>query len=301
MWATSKRIVLFLVTNILILITLSAIWSVASAYLGLDAGSYNYLLLFCVIFGFGGAFISLLMSKFMAKMFMKVKVIPENTSDMELRSLVSRVHSMARMAGIRKMPEVGIYESPELNAFATGPSKNNALVAVSTGLLKSMNAQQIDGVLGHEVSHIANGDMVTMTLIQGIINAMVMFAARVLAGIVESAINKNSERGSFWMRYMLIFAFEMLFSFLGMIVVTYFSRAREFRADAGGARLAGKSQMISALQALGRGTQVVGLEQNPAVASLKISGKSKKSWARYFMTHPPIEDRILALQRAQIS
>ena len=178
---------------------------------------------------------------------MGVKVIDPNTSDPAARELVNTVHGLARKARLPKMPEVGYYDSPEMNAFATGPSKSNSLVAVSSGLMRSMNKGELEAVLGHEIAHIANGDMVTLTLIQGIINAFVLFFARILASVIASQF----ERKSFWMEYIIYIGLQMAFSMLGMIVVSYFSRQREFRADKGGAKFSSRENMIAALQILG--------------------------------------------------
>lgn len=215
-------------------------------------------------------------------------------------NLVQTVHRLARRAGIEKMPEVGIYNSPEVNAFATGPSKNNSLVAVSSGLLSRLNGQEVEGVLGHEVAHIANGDMVTMTLVQGVINAFVMFFARVVAFFISQAMRGDDEEGGlgFFGYIITVFVFEMIFGLLGSILAAAFSRYREFRADAGGARLAGKDRMISALEALTRTYDDLGKGES-AMQSLQISSKSKL--VMLLSTHPPLESRIKALKRAVIS
>jgi heat shock protein HtpX len=233
----------------------------------------------------------------MAKWMMGVKVIPPETSDPALRELVETVHGLARGAGLPKLPEVGIYESDEVNAFATGPTRSRALVAVSSGLLRRMGQREIEGVLGHEVTHIANGDMVTMTLVQGVINAFVMFLARVLAFVVSQAMRSRDDRdsGGGWMEFILIQVFQIVFSILGFIVVCWFSRWREFRADAGGARLAGRANMIGALQALRRlhdpEAEAAAAQHSRAFQSLKISGHSG-GFAALFATHPPLEERI---------
>ncbi|MCB0349807.1 MAG: protease HtpX, partial [Bdellovibrionales bacterium] len=252
--------------------------------------------IFSIVFGFGGAFTSLLLSKWMAKRMMGVQIIDPYTSDPAARHLVTKVHEFARAAKISTMPEVGIYNSNEINAFATGPSRNNSLVAVSSGLLSRMNKDEADGVLAHEVAHIANGDMVTMTLLQGVINAIVIFAARIVAQLIVSQTrSSNDDRPSPFLYMGIVFALEMLFSIFGMIAVNFFSRAREFRADSGGAKYAGRNKMISALRAL-QGT-VDRLEPEQAtLATLKISGKSRSALMALFSTHPPLEERIRRLE-----
>lgn len=299
MWAMSKRVFLFVLTNILIMVTLSITWGIVSRYFGLPPNGYEYLMFFAVVFGFGGAFISLWMSKFMAKQMMGVKVISPTESNPTLRRIVERVHQYSKAAGLTKMPEVGYYESQEVNAFATGPSRNNSLVAVSMGLLNRMDEDEVDGVLAHEVAHIANGDMVTMTLLQGIINAIVIFLARIVANIIANAISKDDRGPSPFMTFGIVIALEIVFSLFGAIVVNYFSRRREFRADLGGAKYAGREQMISALRKL-QGTQMLLEPEQAALQSLKISGRKKTALAILFATHPALEDRIQALERAKV-
>lgn len=252
-------------------------------------GSIVPIVIWSAVWGMGGAFISLLLSKFMAKRMMGVQIIDPNTTDQRSRRIVQMVHSMARKARLSKMPEVGVYESPEMNAFATGPSKSNSLVAVSSGLLNSLNDEQLEGVLGHEIAHIANGDMVTLTLIQGVINAFVLFFSRIVASVIAS----NFERSRPLVEFGLYIALQIAFSLLGSMVVAYFSRIREFRADSGGAKYSSKTNMISALQALSRQSLKYNKEDN--LAALKISGPT--SIAALFRTHPPLEDRIARLQK----
>ncbi len=290
-----KRIFLFLIVNMLIMLTISIVISVLGIqpYITRSGLQYDSLFLFCFVWGMGGAFISLLLSKLMVKWMMGVSVIdPVNPGS--YASLVESVHRMARLAGLHKMPEVGIYESPDLNAFATGPTKNSSLVAVSTGLWNRMSSQELEGVLAHEISHVANGDMVTMTLIQGIVNAFVMFFARIISFFVSNSLE---ERNRVMAQFAITFILEILFSFLGMIVVAKFSRWREFRADAGGAKLAGSGSMIAALEALRRNLNpdLLDREASPALASLKISGKTGGLMS-LFSTHPPLEERISALR-----
>ncbi|MGZ3769895.1 MAG: protease HtpX [Bdellovibrio sp.] len=294
-----KRVGLFVLTNVLVMVTIGIVWSLVSHFLGL-AGLNSYipfLMAFCLVWGMGGAFISLLMSKWMAKMFHGVKVIEPNNSNPELRALVNKVHEIARRAQLPKMPEVGVYESVDVNAFATGPSKGNALVAVSTGLLQRMNDREVEGVLAHEVAHIANGDMVTMTLIQGIVNAFAMFFSRILANLVASNVE---ERYRDVVRFIVTILGDIAFTLLGSFVVNYFSRRREFRADAGGAKFSNRENMIAALQKLRAVYDLPIPPEEGATATLMISNREKGGLARLLMTHPPLEERIATLQRARI-
>jgi heat shock protein HtpX len=296
----AKRIVLFLLTNVLVVLTISILLSVLGVrpYLTSRGIDYSSLLAFCLVWGMGGAFVSLGLSRFMAKRMMGIQVIDTNVRDAEAQALVQTVHHLAQSAGL-PMPEVGIYDSPEPNAFATGPTKSRALVAVSTGLLRRMNHSEVEGVLGHELTHVANGDMVTMTLLQGVVNAFVMFLARAIAwGVVQATRRNDDDReggfASFGMVYAIQFALEMVFMILGSMVVASFSRWRVFRADAGGARLAGRQNMIGALQALQR--TVEGVEQAPpAIAAFRISNPG--GIGRFFASHPPPEVRIARLQQ----
>ena len=296
-----KRILLVVLTNILVIVTLTIVIGILSRVFGINlyGNTYTSLFLLCFVWGMGGAFISLAMSRFMAKWMMGVHVINPNNSG-EYQNLVNTVHNLARKAKLPAMPEVGVYESPEVNAFATGPSKSKSLVAVSTGLLQHMNRDQIEGVLGHEITHIANGDMVTMTLIQGVINAFVMFFARIVAFAISTALrNRDDNRGGgFWMNYLLISVLEVVFGLLGFIVVARFSRWREFRADQGGATYAGRGKMISALRQLqlfyGK-TPETQQQGNAAMATLKISGK-QGGFLSLMATHPPLEERVARLQ-----
>lgn len=303
-----KRVFLFLAVNFLVVITLSFVINFFGLYPTLTATGYdlNTLLAFCLVWGMGGAFISLALSKVMAKFAMGVRIIDPNTLDMKERALVSMVHRYAQAAGLSKMPEVGIYNSPEVNAFATGPSRSNSLVAVSTGLLNTMDNRSVEGVIGHEVAHIANGDMVTMTLIQGVVNAFVMALARIVAFAINQALNQRSDRESSSVGgpvyFITVMVLEMIFMILGSIVVMWFSRQREFRADLGGAKYAGKDAMIAALESLrrmqDRNLQVAEeTGSQPAFASLKISSTGGKlSWAGLFRTHPTLEERIERLK-----
>lgn len=290
----AKRIFLFVTTNILIIATLSGVMSFFGIQPYLDAKGINYqsLMVFCVIWGFGGAFISLALSRIMAKWMMGVKIIEPETRDPELRDLVRRIHGFARNAGIQQMPEVGYYEAEELNAFATGPTKNRSLVAVSTGLLRNMNEKELDGVLAHEVAHIANGDMVTMTLVQGVVNAFVMFLARVIGFFASQFVSEDKRN---IVQFAVVIACEIALGILGMIVVSAFSRRREYRADSGGASLSTRESMISALERLRVNSQLPQDESQSAIASLKISGKTG-GFLKLFSTHPDLADRIQKLK-----
>ncbi len=297
------RMFLFFLVNALVVISVSVLMSVLGVrpYLnqyGLDIPS---LAIFCVLWGSGGSLISLLMSRAIAKWSCGVQVIPPDTSDPSLRQLVNVVHDLARRANLPAMPEVGIYDSPDPNAFATGPTASRSLVAVSTGLLSRMNRAEIEGVLGHEISHIGNGDMVTMTLLQGIMNSFVMFLSRLLAFVLTTGRDRDEDRGPGFMYFIVQFVLEIIFMMLGSMVVAWFSRWREFRADAGGARLAGKQQMISALQELQRTYELVDLSSKPAtVQTLQISSKPS-GLMRLWASHPPLEERIERLQKADYS
>jgi len=265
-------------------------------------GEWSYYIIVYSLIGFGGAFISLAFSRSFAKKIMGVRLIDSESSDSEERELVEMVYKIASHARLPR-PEVGIYESPQPNAFATGPSKKKALVAFSRGLLNAMNKQELEGVVAHELAHIANGDMVTMTLLQGLINTMVLLAARFIAKII---LSKQRNR-SFWMEHLIFMMLQLVFSVLGAVVLCYFSRAREFRADKGGARFSSIENMILALKALERFStqdsmfQKAGVAGNPRIESynyLQISGKkSKRSLLSMFSTHPPLSERIARLER----
>jgi len=287
-----KRVLLLVATNMAIVILLS----ITARILGIDryfaaqGGGLNLsaLLVFCALFGFGGAFISLAISKWMAKFSTGAQVItqPRNTAESWLLQTVER---QAREAGV-KMPEVAIYDSPEINAFATGPSRNNALVAVSTGLLANMSREEAEAVLAHEVSHVANGDMVTLTLIQGVVNTFVMFFARIIGNLVDRVIFKNEE-GHGPAFFITTIVAELVLGLFASMIVMWFSRQREFRADAGAAKLVGAGSMIAALERL-RLNHGGGLPDG--VKALGISGGP--AFAKLFMSHPPLEERIAALR-----
>jgi heat shock protein HtpX len=291
-----KRITLLIVTNVAIMLVLT----LAVSALGLDRYltqrglDLQQLLVFSAVLGFGGAFVSLLLSKWMAKTAMGVQVIGQPRSEAE-HWLVNTVRQQAEAAGIG-MPEVGIFDSPEPNAFATGANKNSALVAVSTGLLHNMRRNEVEAVLGHEVSHVANGDMVTLTLIQGVMNTFVFFLARVIGFVVDRVLLKN-ERDGVGIGYIgTVIVAQLVLGILAGMVVAWFSRQREFRADAGGARLAGTGSMIGALEALRRVHSPTALPER--LQAFGIRSGPPQGWQRLFMSHPPLEERIAALRNA---
>ncbi len=287
-----KRIVLFLATNLAIVLVLSVTMRLLGVepYLNEQGLNLSALLIFAAVMGFGGAFISLAISKWTAKMSVGARVIT-NPSNPTERWLVETVERQARMAGIR-MPEVAIWDSPEVNAFATGMSKHKSLVAVSTGLLQKMTKEEAEAVLGHEVAHAANGDMVTMALIQGVVNTFVMFLSRVIGYLVDKIVFK-SENGQGPAFFVTMIIAELVLGVLASTIVMWFSRQREFRADQGGSALAGRANMIAALRRLA--------SMHPAplpdkMAAFGISGGKGSGLKRLFMTHPPLEERIAALE-----
>lgn len=293
------RIALFLGTNIAILALVSIIFRVFGlehylANQGID-GNLTSLLIFCAIFGFAGSFISLLLSKTMAKMGTKTKIISQPATAEE-RWLVETVADLAKKANIG-MPEVGIFPAQQSNAFATGWNKNNALVAVSQGLLQRFDREEVRAVLAHEIGHVANGDMVTLSLIQGVLNTFVMFFARIIGGIIDKAVFKN-ERGHGIGYFMIVMVLQVILGILASIIVMWFSRWREFRADHAGAHLAGRGAMIRALQKLQAETQAHVPNQMPdTLTAFGISSGWKETATKLFMTHPPLEARIDALRR----
>ena len=289
-----KRIVFFLATNLAVLLVLSIVAHLlgVDAYLQAHGSSFGGLLVWAALFGFGGAFISLLMSKAQAKMFMGVRVIGQSPDPTE-QWLLSVVEHHARNVGVG-MPEVGIFNSPEPNAFATGASRNSALVAVSTGLLQRMNRQEIEAVLGHEMTHVANGDMVTLTLIQGVVNTFVLFLARVVGNIIDRAVFRSDD-GRGIASYLTFYALQIAFGLLATPIVMWFSRWREFRADRGGAQLAGTGSMIAALEELKRVHEPLPARQFAAFGI--ADGTAASGLRRLFMSHPPLDERIAALRQ----
>ena len=292
-----KRVALFLATNLAVMLLLGIVLSVLQGGFGISLGNNAGLLIMAALFGFGGSMISLLISKWMAKRSTGAHVIEQPRNEAE-QWLVSTVRRQADAAGI-KMPEVAIYEAPEINAFATGPSRNNALVAVSTGLLRAMDRDQAEAVLAHEVSHVANGDMVTMALIQGVLNTFVIVLARVVGRVIDGYLSGNREGGPGFGYFVIVFVLDMVFGLFASMIAMWFSRYREFRADAGGASLAGRDKMVSALQRL---SQTYGENTLPRqVAAFGISGAVGHGLRRLLMSHPPLEERIAALRRMQDS
>jgi heat shock protein HtpX len=293
-----KRIFLLVATNVAILLVLSVTLRVFGVDRILDEQGVgldlNALLIFSAVLGFSGSLISLAMSKFIAKRMMGVRVI-EQPRDANEAWLVETVRRQAAAAGIG-MPEVGVFDAPDMNAFATGPRKNNALVAVSTGLLRGMSRREAEAVLGHEISHVANGDMVTLTLIQGVVNTFVIFLSRVIGYVIDRVVFKT-ERGHGPAFLVTVIIAQLVLGILASMIVMWFSRQREFRADAGGAKLEGRDSMIGALERL--------RQQHPQplpdqMAAFGISGTLGQGLKRLLMTHPPLEERIAALRAAQV-
>lgn len=292
------RIALFLATNLAILVVVSISMSLLGFEGYMDAQGVNLnleaLLIFCAAFGFGGSFISLAISKWMAKKSTGAQVIEQPRNETE-KWLVATVERQAKQAGIG-MPEVAIFPSPAPNAFATGMSRNKALVAVSAGLLDNMSRDEVEAVLGHEVAHVANGDMITLTLIQGVLNTFVMFLSRVIGHIVDRVILKN-ERGHGIGYFITVIIADLILGILAAIIVMWFSRKREFRADEGGAKLSDRNKMIAALERL---QQASGQEPLPdQLAAFGIAGGIGSGVKRLFMSHPPLEERIAALKAQQ--
>ena len=292
-----KRILLFVLTNFAILMVASVTLRLLGfePWLNQQGINFNSLLVFGALLGFGGSFLSLAISKWMAKKMMGVQVIGQPRNEPETW-LLETVRRLAQQAGIG-MPEVGFFDSPEPNAFATGARRNSALVAVSTGLVDRMNRQEVEAVLGHEISHVANGDMVTLSLIQGVVNTFVFVASRMIGNVVDKVVFRN-ERGhgpAFWITTIIA---ELVLAFLATMIVMWFSRQREFRADSGGARLAGRNNMIGALEALQR-SQAGALPDR--LAAFGIAGGMGQGFKRLFMSHPPLDERIAALRAAPIA
>ena len=285
-----------LVLHIAILTMASFVAFFITNALGIQ-NEWGYLIVLYSVFGFGGAFVSLALSRWMAKKFMRVRVIEPETARGEEADLINMVSDMARNARLPVTPEVGIYESPSANAFATGPTKRKSLVAFSSGLLASMNKEELEGVVAHEIAHIANGDMVTMTLLQGMINTMVLLAARAVTNIIVSRMRERS----FFLELTIYMGLQMAFSVLGSVVLAYYSRAREYRADKGGAKFSSVENMIAALKALQRNSEMAyatatqGKQTAEQMQYLQISGRAKR--VNWFSTHPPLEDRIKSLER----
>lgn len=285
-----KRIILFVLTNLLITTTIVFLAGILGIQPYLTSHGINLLnlALFSLFFGFMGSFISLLLSKTMAKFSMGVKIISENEGELE-KTILQLVRKQSERLQM-KMPEVGIFQSPEINAFATGSSKNNSLVAISTGLLQKMNIHQLNAVIGHEMTHIANGDMITMTLLQGLLNTFTLFFSKIVSFLIVNFLSKD-QKVSWILDFVLQIALQMVFGALAMIVLSWYSRRREFEADKGGALLAGKQNMIFALQTIGQSHETSHLDP-----SLQAFGINSGKMLNLFSTHPPIEARIRALQ-----
>jgi heat shock protein HtpX len=290
-----KRIFLFIVTNLAVVLTLTIVLNFLGVgrYVGPGGLDIRALALFCLVWGMGGAFISLQMSRWIAKRATGMKLVDGHTGNPRADRVYAMIASLTQKAGL-PMPEVGIYDSPEVNAFATGPSKSRALVAVSTGLLGSMRDEEVEGVLAHEVTHISNGDMVTMTLLQGVINAFVMFLARLIAYVIANRGDSRDRGGYSGGSFMVVMVLQIVLGILGSLITAWFSRQREFRADHGGAMLAGRERMIGALRRLQANHELVDT-QHQSLATLKINGT--RGWMVFFSTHPPLEVRIAALER----
>jgi len=293
----AKRIFLFVATNIAIMVMVSIVLAVLGQLGVLDlAGGQGALLILCAVWGFGAALVSLLISRWVAKRMMGVRLVDGRTGNADLDWLYNKVGQLAQQANL-PMPEVGVYDSPEVNAFATGPSKSRSLVAVSTGLLKGMSRQEVEGVLAHEISHVANGDMVTMTLIQGVVNAFVLYLSHVVAALVRNLLVRDERGGSIlgtMASYLVFIAAQIAFGLIGSMITAWFSRQREFRADAGGAGLAGRGAMIGALRRLESFQGRVDNARSPELATLKIAGGSR--FLALLSTHPPLQVRIAALE-----
>jgi len=290
-----KRVFLFLATNLAVVLVLSIVARLLGVdrYLDAQGGNLTGLLIFAALFGFGGSIISLLISKWMAKRSMGVQVIVQPANATE-QWLVDTVRAHAERAGIG-MPEVGIFDSPQPNAFATGARRDASLVAVSTGLLRNMRQNEVDAVIGHEISHVANGDMITLTLIQGVVNTFVIFFSRIIGNLIDRAVFR-SERGGGPAYFITVIVTQMVLGVLANTIVMWFSRYREFRADAGGARLAGTGNMIAALERLKAGSN----EPLPAqMNAFGISGGVGEGLKRLFSSHPPLDERIAALRSAR--
>jgi heat shock protein HtpX len=299
----AKRVFLYLITNILVVATVSLIINVLGlhSYLTHHGIDYQALAAICLIWGMGSSMIALLISRWMAKVAMSVQLVDASTSVPQERQLIQKVYHLARRVGLHTMPQVGIYKANELNAFATGPSKNRALVAVSSGLLNTMSADELEGVLAHEISHVANGDMVTMTLVQGVVNAFSLFLSRIMAYALRVLWSRSDDRNRYSgsaMLYMLSFIFDILLTLFGSLVVAAFSRYREYRADKGGARLVGRQNMIAALECLRTVTMPAQQEEGIGViAPLQINRRYRKNgFFSLLASHPDIDLRIAALR-----
>ena len=301
---TFKRYSLFIATNLLVVFTISIILNLIGAQKFLSSHGLNQssLFLMCLVWGMAGSFVSLLLSKTLAKSAYNIKIIKPNTSDPTERKLIDMVHDLSKRAGIKRMPEVGYYQSEEVNAFATGPTKNRSLIAVSTALTHHMDEEQVEGVLAHEVAHVANGDMVTMTLIQGIVNAFAMFFSRILASIISNAISGKDRESRGFLYFALVQVLDIVLTLFGSIIVCWFSRHREYRADEGAAKLSTTGNIVSALEFLRTNYDVNAAltKQTPQkLRSMKIFGFRSKGLMYLFSTHPTLTSRIDKLKGAR--
>ncbi len=295
-----KRAFLFLAVNLAVIVTVSALLNILGVrpYLSAQGIHYEGLLVFCALFGFGGSFISLQISRWMAKQAMGIALInPERPRNETEAFLVDKIQGLCSRAGLSVLPEIGIYDSREVNAFATGPSKDRSLLAVSTGLLNHMDGEAVEGVLGHEVAHIANGDMVTMTLIQGVVNTFVMFFARIITFAIDNFLRRDDDGHGlgFFAHIMIVFLLESVLMLLASPIIYWFSRWREYRADAGSAKLTSRQTMIHALKSL-KGTKESLENREAAVATLMIHGEARGLVALLYSSHPPLDARIHALR-----
>lgn len=290
-----KRVALFLATNLAVLVLLGIVMSVLQNFFGIRLGNQGALLVMAAVFGFGGSIISLLMSKWIAKRSTGAHVIEQPRNEAE-QWLLATVHRQAELAGIGK-PEVAIYDAPDINAFATGANRNNALVAVSTGLLRAMSRDEAEAVLGHEVSHVANGDMVTMALIQGVLNTFVIVLSRVVGRVIDGFLSGNREGGGGGIGYFVtVMVLDIVFGLFASMIAMAFSRHREFRADAGGAKLAGREKMVAALQRLSLNHGQSTLPSQ--IQAFGISGAMGHGLRRLMLSHPPLEERIQRLRES---
>ncbi|MBE8162991.1 MAG: protease HtpX [Bdellovibrionaceae bacterium] len=291
-----KRVFLYGLLNIFIIATLSIFWAILSSFFNLPTEGYLLTLIFCMVFGMGGSFISLFLSKYLAKKLMKVKTLPFQNKTEKESQLAQIVKDLSKKAKLKAIPEIGIYQSEDLNAFATGSSQNNALVAVSSGLLNTLSTEELEGVIAHEIAHIANGDMITMALLQGVINTLVMLLARIIAHAISLV---DEDMGPF-MYFGIIIVLQIALGVLGSILVNSFSRHREFKADYGSAKLSSKEKMIAALRALNNSKSIgQSSASQPAFNAFKISNKNSKNTllTKLFSTHPSIEARIQKLEQ----
>jgi heat shock protein HtpX len=299
---TLKRFFIYGAVNLAVILTISVLLNVLGfqPYLRANGIHYGGLLVFCALFGFIGSFVSLQLSRWMAKRALGVYLVDPRAPKGEAEAfLVEKIQGLCQGAGLATLPEIGIYPSEEVNAFATGPSRDRALVAVSTGLLDRMDAQAVEGVLGHEISHIANGDMVTMALVQGVVNTFVMFFARIIAMAIDNFLRGDEEGGGlgFFAYIIVVMLLESVLMLLASPIIYAFSRWREYRADAGSAKIAGTATMVHALKSLNECKDLVDNRQ-AALATMKINGRARGLVALLYSSHPRLEDRIAALQKS---